>query len=366
MNFVELSFLYKCLFLFGSSIIIFSILIAIFVKIFKKFNLLDHPERYPHEKGRKPLAYGFGIIMFLSFAIMSISFLDLGVKKIVFILVLGLILGIFNFIDDLDTIGMTRIKITPFQRLIIQILVGAVIGITSIKIGYISNIFGGIIHLDSYFFNIGIYRIYLVPLFFTIAWYVLVFNAINWSDAIPGMTTGLSFVAMLIIGILTIKLYITDTSYLSKENSEFVLLLLSIVLPMVVLVWLFDRKQFLIGDGGTMFLGFIIATLAVISGGKIATVVAVLGVYIIDAFYVIFARLYNKKNPLKGDMIHHLHFRLRKIGFSDSFIRNLVYILSFFFGLGAIFLDKIGKIIIFSILVIIVVFVTKILSLKNK
>lgn len=48
-----------------------------------------------------------------------------------------------------------------------------------------------------------------------------------------------------------------------------------------------------------MFLAFMIATLAIISGGKIATVASVLGVYIIDAFYVIFLRLYNKKNPLK-------------------------------------------------------------------
>ncbi|EKE27146.1 MAG: undecaprenyl-phosphate alpha-N-acetylglucosaminyltransferase [uncultured bacterium (gcode 4)] len=157
----------------------------------------------------------------------------------------------------------------------------------------------------------------------------------------------------------------TDTTFLSKENSEFVLILLSIVVPSVILFWIFDRKKFLIWDWWTMFLAFMIATLAIISWWKIATVATVLWVYIIDAFYVIFVRLYNKKNPLKWDTIHHLHFRLRNLWFSDVFIRNLVYSLSFMFWLWAIFLDKIGKIIIFSILIIIVVFVTKILSLKK-
>lgn len=366
MNLVNLSVLYKCLFLSWTSIIFFSLMISIFVKIFKKLNLFDHPEKYPHEKWRKPLIYWFWIIMYLNFSILSILFLDLWVKKLIFILVLWFILWIINFIDDLDTIWMTKLKITPLFRLIIQILIWALIWVTSIKIWYISNMFWWIVHLDNYFFNIWIYRIYIIPLFFTIIWYVLVFNAINWSDAIPGMTTWLSFVTMMILAILTIKLYISDTSYLSKENSEFVLLLLAIVMPIVILVWIFDRKRFLIWDWWTMFLAFIIATLAIISGWKIATVASVLGVYIIDAFYVIFARLYNKKNPLKWDMIHHLHFRLRKLGLSDAFIRNLVYFLSFFFWLWAIFLDKIWKIIIFSILVIIVVFVTKILALKNK
>ncbi|MBP8016510.1 hypothetical protein KAZ01_00735 [Candidatus Gracilibacteria bacterium] len=268
--------------------------------------------------------------------------------------------------DDLDTISKTIIKIPPIFRLFLQIFIGATIGITSIKIGYISNIFGGILYLDQYYLVLGSIKIFIIPLFFTIIWYVLVFNSINWSDAIPGLTPGISFISLLIIFVLTLKLYLTDISAVSKENSEFVLLVLSILLPSILLFWILDlKRKILIGDSGTMFIAFMIATLAIIAGGKIATVATVLGVYLIDAVYVIFMRLYNKQNPLKGDMIYHLHFRLGKIGFSHQFIRNLVYSLSLLFGLGAIFLDKTGKIILFTLLIIIVVFVTKILSLKR-
>ncbi|MDP2104045.1 MAG: hypothetical protein Q8K26_03935, partial [Candidatus Gracilibacteria bacterium] len=65
------------------------------------------------------------------------------------------------------------------------------------------------------------------------------------------------------------------------------------------------------------------------------------------------------------DRIHHLHYRLMNMGMSENFVRYFVYTLAFLFGMAAIFLDKIGKIIIFSVLIVIVVFITKILSLKK-
>ena len=76
-------------------------------------------------------------------------------------------------------------------------------------------------------------------------------------------------------------------------------------------------------------------------------------------------RLYHKKNPLAGDRIHHLHYRLLNIGMSESFVRYFVYSLAFLFGMAAIFLDKIGKAILFFVLILIVVFITKILSLRK-
>jgi UDP-N-acetylmuramyl pentapeptide phosphotransferase/UDP-N-acetylglucosamine-1-phosphate transferase len=40
--------------------------------------------------------------------------------------------------------------------------------------------------------------------------------------------------------------------------------------------WYFDvRQKILMGDSGTMFLGFMLATLAIIAGGKVATVLVV-------------------------------------------------------------------------------------------
>jgi UDP-N-acetylmuramyl pentapeptide phosphotransferase/UDP-N-acetylglucosamine-1-phosphate transferase len=49
-------------------------------------------------------------------------------------------------------------------------------------------------------------------------------------------------------------------------------ILVSILIPF----WFFDvTEKILMGDSGTMFLGFMLASLAIISGGKVATVLAV-------------------------------------------------------------------------------------------
>jgi UDP-GlcNAc:undecaprenyl-phosphate GlcNAc-1-phosphate transferase len=159
-----------------------------------------------------------------------------------------------------------------------QIGIGALVGITSIKIGYISNIFGGILYLDHFQLELFGLTIYVIPFVFTIIWYVLVMNSLNWSDAVPGMASGLGGIALFIIGVLTTKLYLTDATLASQENSQFVLLILSILIPSVIIFWSMDhtRKYFLSGDSGSMFLAFMIATLAIISGGKVATVASVL------------------------------------------------------------------------------------------
>lgn len=67
---------------------------------------------------------------------------------------------------------------------------------------------------------------------------------------------------------------------------------MAVVIPTTFFMTRMDVKRSgLIGDTGTMMLAFIIATSAIIVGGKIATAMSVLGIYLIDALYVIGIRL---------------------------------------------------------------------------
>ncbi|MCB9806502.1 hypothetical protein H6768_01105 [Candidatus Peribacteria bacterium] len=148
-------------------------------------------------------------------------------------------------------------------------MLGAFFGLTAIKIGYISNIFGGVISLDTFSmlqWTFGEKTIYLIPLLATIAWYVLVMNAINWSDNGRAMTSSVSLVTLIILAGLSMKLYLTDTTVASQNNSLFVLSFLLILIPTVFVFWCFDvRRTCIVGDAGTMFMGFIIATLSIVS-----------------------------------------------------------------------------------------------------
>jgi UDP-GlcNAc:undecaprenyl-phosphate/decaprenyl-phosphate GlcNAc-1-phosphate transferase len=132
-----------------------------------------------------------------------------------------------------------------------------------------------------------------VPIMFTILWYTLIFNATNWSDGVPGMTAGIYAIGLLVLLIRTLQLYLTDTTPDMKDNSLFVLGMIGVLLPMACLLWWRGRvPHFLIGDSGAQFAGFMLASLAIIAGGKVATLATVLGVYIIDSVHVVLIRIF--------------------------------------------------------------------------
>lgn len=91
-----------------------------------------------------------------------------------------------------------------------------------------------------------------------------------------------------------------DISLASQENSRFILTIVAILIPVTFLLTRADiSRQVIMGDTGTLTLAFFIATLAIIAGGKMATTISVLGIYIIDAIYVIMLRLKRGQNPMK-------------------------------------------------------------------
>ena len=168
----------------------------------------------------------------------------------------------------MDTIGKSPVKIPPIVRLGMQIFVGAIIGLTSIKIAYVSNIFGGIFHLDDVFWQFEIFgqTLNLFPMIVTIVWYVLIFNAVNFSDGVPGITGGFACISFIILSILATKLYMTDTSLAAQENSRFLLTILVILIPVTFLLTRADiQRKVIMGDTGTLTLAFFIATLAIIA-----------------------------------------------------------------------------------------------------
>jgi UDP-GlcNAc:undecaprenyl-phosphate GlcNAc-1-phosphate transferase len=76
----------------------------------------------------------------------------------------------------------------------------------------------------------------------------------------------LALICFFVIFLLGLKLFVTDTYLGGKQNAEFIMQL-SIILVAVLIPFLyFDYKEkILMGDSGTMFLGFMLATLAIIS-----------------------------------------------------------------------------------------------------
>jgi len=338
--------------IFWFSLITSFLLIIGFSKLFYKFKILDNPKKYWLK--RKPIPYSMWIIFFTAFFIISSLFIDYN-YKLWLIWVFWFLITLISYIDD-------RANVSPKIRLLFQIIIWAVIWVTSIKIWYISNIFWWIANLETYYIDLFNHTIYLIPLFFTILWYVFVFNALNWTDWIQWNTSWLSIISFFILFLLWIILFNRDETVLLLENAKFIMWISIILVWIIIPFWWFDVKEkILMWDSGTMFLWFMLATLAIIAWWKIATVLVVFWIYSVDAIYVIIKRLLNKKNPLEWDFTH-LHHRLLKIWLNKNKVLWLVYSLSFLFWLTALFLDKTWKIIVFFIIVVVVVFLNKIVE----
>lgn len=345
------------LFIFLSSVLLSLGLIDLLSFLFKKHKLLDNPSRYWYK--RNPVPYGIWIFFFINFFLLSFIFLEIS-EKLILIWIFWFLITAVSFLDDL-------FDISAKVRLFIQVLIWVVISITSIKIWYVSNIFGWIVDLETYNFVFFDTTIYIFPLLITTLWYVLILNSLNWSDWVRGVTTGVSWISYFIILLLAIKLLIYDNYEWAYENANFIIVMSTILIWSILSFWYFDYKEkALMWDSWTMFLWFMLATLAIIAWWKIATVSVVFGIYLIDAFYVIFNRIKNKKSPLNKDF-SHLHHRLKDIWMSKNEILAYIYILSLFFWFASLFLDKSWKIFIFFIIWLVVIFLSNILNkIKNK
>ena len=198
---------------FFLSISLSYILIDCISKVFRKLDILDNPKKY-HKK-RKPIPYSVWIVFYITFLALSLIFVDMNYKLA---LILGFwgVITLVSFFDDM-------ISLSAKTRLLLQIIIWATIGVTSIKIGYVSNIFWGVIELETLSTIIAGKEIFIIPLLFTVLWYVFVFNALNWTDGIQWNTSWLSLICFFVIFLLWFKLYLTDDYTWWLRNAVFIM-----------------------------------------------------------------------------------------------------------------------------------------------
>lgn len=301
--------------------LIFSFLATLFgilaiLKFFPKLGLMDRP----HEYGltRKPVPYSGGLIFVAVFLSASFLFLDI-TPPLAGVIFAVLLLTVVNFADD-------RRRLSPWLRLIAQTLAAVIVIFAGIKIQLINTPFGAPLMLDGIIFTLAGQKIWLLSALAIIVWLVLIMNVMNWLDGIPGLASGVSAIAFGALFLLAIqKFHIVDQT---------TVIVLAGVLGASALVFAFfdfAPPRLLMGDTGSMFLGFMIGVLAIFSGGKLATALIVMGLPVIDAFFVIVRRIIHGKSPLRGDRTH-FHHRLLQAGFSERQALLFNYAIVVFFA----------------------------------
>ncbi len=290
---------------------------------------------------------GVAIILAFVIGILVNPYLVLENQHLAIILSGGIIL-IIGLADDFW-------KLDWKTQLFFQVAIAILIFILGIQIEYITNPWGGM-----FFLKTG--RWLLPSLLLGIIWIVTLMNAMNWLDGLDGLAGGITLIGSFIIFALSLK----------PEVNQPPLAIISVSLMGAILAFLFFNfypAKIMAGTSGSMFMGFILAVLAIFAGAKIATTLLVLILPLLDAFWVLLERFYRGTSLVNPDQ-RHLHYKLLKLGYSPRQIAFFFYGLTILMGWSALQLSTREKLKILLgvafILVMTIIIVTNLLEKKSK
>lgn len=318
----------------------------------KSKNLLDLPnERKWH---KTPIPLGGGIAIWLAFSIVILITLvfypqhllgrDLSFLKIGAISLASLVIIVGGYLDD-------KYNLSPLKQFIAPTIAALIIVLAGIGVSYVSNPFGGLLFLDSLKFgayNLGNQTITLGVWgsIFTFLWLMGMMYTTKLLDGLDGLASGIGVIgALIIFGLTMIEQWFQPS-----------IGLVAIIFSGCALGFLihnFHPAKVFLGEGGSLYIGFMLGVLAIVSGGKIATALLVMGIPILDVVWVIIRRLWVDKTGVATADRRHLHHRLLDVGFSHRQAVVFLYFLTGCFGVASLFLHTQGKLMALSILILV-------------
>jgi len=240
--------------------------------------------------------------------------------------VIGLLAGmvvllVTGLIDDI-------VGLSPLAQFVGQVLSGIMLVLAGIGVTFIRLPFAQQLRLDFLslpFHALNGQPIWLISALFTIGWVVLLINVINFFDGLDGLAGSIALTASVVLILISLRLGLAATATLAA---------LLAATTIGFLPWNWYPSRIFMGTVGSQLLGFTLATIAIISGGKVATAVLVLGIPLFDALVVIVRRLLAGVSPFKADQ-RHLHHRLLKIGLPVPWVVITVNATALLFGILA-------------------------------
>ncbi|OGI26351.1 MAG: hypothetical protein A3J76_04275 [Candidatus Moranbacteria bacterium RBG_13_45_13] len=308
MNKLGLPFLYA----FGTSIVLISFLLW----LGKRYNFSKIARRFG------------GLIVVLVFVSLVLLNRDLVITKpILGILIGGIMILFFGLWDDLKNLSWK-------SQLLFQIIIAITAVSFGVRSGFISNPFGGTINLENPAVYFTLYTLY----------FLLFMNSLNWLDGVDGLSGSVTLVALGIIIFLSLMPHVNQpaTAILSAIAG-------GAVFGFLVFNW--HPARIMAGTTGAWFFGFLLASLSIFAGAKIATVLMATLIPVLDLVGVVWERYQENQSVFSGGDNRHLQFKLLKLGLGERQIVIGVCIASVIVGLVALNLNAVGKlvfIVIFS------------------
>jgi len=276
------------------------------------------------------------------------------------------IFWIYHFYRRLDFVFFKNKMIGVFFGGTIVFIVGLLDDVKTIK-AFIKLIIQGIASLILFFYGV---RINLFPnlclsFIFTFVYVVGSYSAMDMIDGLDGLAAGLTAICSIFFLVVFLQ-----------QGNEFGIFV-SLILIGSSLGFLrhnFFPANIFMGDGGSMLLGFLLATLMIIFTTqpynliRFIIPILILGVPILDNFLTFLYRFNESKSFLAGDL-NHFYNRIMNCGISQKNTVLIMYLISMIFGINAILFTinvKIAWILLVIFVIILFFCVRKVRFLEEK
>ncbi|MBQ6154750.1 undecaprenyl/decaprenyl-phosphate alpha-N-acetylglucosaminyl 1-phosphate transferase [bacterium] len=242
-------------------------------------------------------------------------------QTIMAIILASLLLAVTGMCDDIY-------DISPWVRLIVNILTAVLMVMVGVRIDFVTNPFGGVLLLTQWSW---------LPIGLTIIYIVALTNITNWAKGIDGQMPGMVAIAATWIGILALRLT-------ASLNVTAMLSLIVAGCFTGFLWWNFYPQKIMPGYGGGSLAGFLLAVISILAGAKIATLFMVLALPIADAIFTILRRMIAGKSVFLGDRGHLHHKLLDRLHWGRRRIAIFYWLVTLVMGAAALVLPTWGKI----------------------
>lgn len=324
-----------------------------------RWHIVDRPDQI-RKLQTKPVALLGGWAIFIAASIAMWLFRDYLVagdltgRHWLGVWIGGLVLMIGGTLDDCY-------NLRPSAQLLFSIAAITAVIAGGVGINKITGLNGELIFLNKWQINLfewrGIMRHFVVVAdLFTFAWLLALMYTTKLLDGLDGLVTGLISIGSIIIALFTLT-----TKYYQPDIALASLIFAAACAGFLLYNW--SPAKIYLGDGGSLLLGYFLGVLAIISGGKIAIALLIMGIPMLDVVWVVIRRVLSGKNPLKSADRQHLHYRLLELGWGVRRSVLVYYFLALIFGVSALFLQSQGKrlalLLLFLVMAIIVVYFSR-------
>jgi UDP-GlcNAc:undecaprenyl-phosphate/decaprenyl-phosphate GlcNAc-1-phosphate transferase len=285
----------------------------------RRQRLVDEPG--PRRWHRGAIARTGGIALFVAFMAAALLAQWLPVprqdpKELVRFL--GIALGstflfVVGYVDD-------RVELRPGPQYLAQAVAGLIAIACLVFIERVMNPFTDQLTVFPYTFVVA----------FTLVWIMGMINTINFLDGLDGLAAGVGAIVSAVLAF-----------HMLREGQYSVALLPLGLLGATLgfLPYNFYPAKVFLGSTGSLVLGYAIATLGIAAGAKLALVLLVLIIPIVDVAWLMINRLRVGQSFGQADR-RHLHYRLLDLGLSQRQVVLLYYAYCILLGAAALLISS--------------------------